>query len=62
MSLDMAILHGKEKRKPYRKSKSFDYSCRNHGSCGWCEGNRKHNSHKKEQAAIDDVRDYLEVL
>ena len=42
MSLDKAIKHGKEKRKPYRKSKAFDRTCRNHGSCPWCANNRKH--------------------
>jgi len=41
MALDKAIASGKEKRKPYRKSKRFDSSCYNHGSCPWCEGNRQ---------------------
>ena len=36
MSLDKAIEFGKEKRKQYRKSKAFDRTCRNHGSCPWC--------------------------
>lgn len=40
MSLEKAIEHKKEKRKPYRGSKRFDHSCRNHGSCGYCESNR----------------------
>ena len=40
MSLDKAIKHGKEKRKPYRKAKAFDASCRNHGGCPWCESSR----------------------
>ena len=40
MSLEKAIAHGKEHRKPYRGSKAFDCSCRNHGSCSYCEGNR----------------------
>jgi len=40
MSLEKAIAHGKEKRKPYRGSKRFDCSCRNHGSCGYCLSNR----------------------
>ena len=38
--LDKAIQHNKEKRKPYRGSKRFDHTCRNHGSCSYCEGNR----------------------
>ena len=40
MSLDKAIQHKKEKRKPYRGSKAVDCTCRNHGSCSWCESNR----------------------
>lgn len=40
MSLEKAIIHKKEKRKPYRGSKAFDCSCRNHGSCGYCKSNR----------------------
>lgn len=42
MSLDKAIEHGKEKRKPYYGSKAIDPTCRNHGGCPWCEENRKH--------------------
>ena len=47
MSLDKAITHGKEKRKPYRGSKRIDRSCRNHGGCPWCEENRKHKFRDK---------------
>jgi len=47
MSLDKAIEHGKERRKPYRGSKAFDYTCRNHGGCPWCEENRKHKFRDK---------------
>jgi len=51
MSLDKAIHHGKEKRKPYRKAKSIDTSCRNHGRCSWCESNRTHQEQKELQSA-----------
>jgi hypothetical protein len=40
MSLDKAIKAGKEKRKVRRGSARFDSSCRNHGKCSYCEGNR----------------------
>lgn len=43
MSLDKAIEHGKEHRRWIGKkgyAKSVDTSCRNHGSCEWCKGNR----------------------
>lgn len=48
MSLDKAIEHGKEKRKPYRGSKAFDHTCRNHGSCEWCKQNRLHKFRDKK--------------
>lgn len=48
MSLDKGIEHGKEKRKKYRKAKSFDTSCRNHGSCGHCRQTRTHNARKRK--------------
>ena len=47
MSLDKAIAHGKEHRKPYRGSKAIDSTCRNHGGCPWCEENRKHKFRDK---------------
>ena len=52
MSLDKAIAHGKERRKPYRGSKAIDPSCRNHGGCLWCEENRKHKFRDKEGECV----------
>lgn len=49
MSLEKAIKYGKEKRKPYRKSKRFDRTCRNNGSCPYCRNNRTFKN--KRQAA-----------
>jgi hypothetical protein len=49
MSLDKAIEHNKEKRAPFRKSKRFDRTCRNHGKCPYCEGNRTFQSEKELQ-------------
>jgi len=46
MSLDKAIQFGKEKRKPYIGSKAVDHTCRNHGSCPWCRGNRTYKDKK----------------
>ena len=48
MSLDKAIEHGKEHRKPYRGAKAVDATCRKHGSCKWCESNRKYSDKKRE--------------
>lgn len=46
MGLEKAILHGKEKRKPYRKGKAFDPSCRNHKGCPACVSNRLYSVNK----------------
>ena len=49
MGLEKAIKYKKEKRQPYRGSKAFDCTCRNHGTCGWCRENRLHNTKVKEE-------------
>jgi hypothetical protein len=54
MSLDKAIKAGKEHRKPYRKSKAFDKTCRNHGSCPCCQGNRKHSTEVRKMKGGED--------
>ena len=59
MSLDKAILHGKEHRKPYRGAKAIDGSCRNHGGCPWCEGNRRYQADKDRSAAEQDLKDFV---
>ena len=53
MSLDKAIKHGKEHRKPYRGAKAVDASCRNHGDCPWCKGNRLHKEMKHGDYDLD---------
>ena len=49
MSLDKAIEHGKEKRKPYIGAKAIDKDCRNHGSCLWCKRAREYKIKKREK-------------
>lgn len=58
MSLDKAIEHKKEKRKPFRGSKRVDSTCRNHGSCPQCEGNRKFRDKKLKEAATTEIKEY----
>ena len=53
MGLEQAIKHKKEKRKPYYGPKAFDATCRNHGSCPWCEGNRLHKRMQEEERMKD---------
>jgi len=60
MSLDKAIQYGKEKRKPYTNSKSFDTTCRNHNSCSWCKENRTHTTTKRRQAAEYQIQNWQE--
>lgn len=56
MGLEQAIKHKKEKRKPYYDSRRFDATCRNHGSCPWCKGNRLHKK-KQEEERLKDMED-----
>lgn len=60
MSLDKAIAHGKEHRKPYYGSEAIDKSCRCHGGgtkwqCEYCLGNRQYKYIKKLQESIDNL-------
>lgn len=56
MSLDKAIKYGKEKRKLYVGSKVYFASCRNHGSCPYCEANRTHKFRDKHPR--DEIEAY----
>ena len=60
MSLEKAIKHGKEKREQYRKSKAFDRTCRNHGSCPYCENNRTFQKRKNKLHTLEDIESYRE--
>lgn len=57
MSLDKAIKSGKEYRIQYYGSKAFCRSCRNNGSCSWCEKNRKIKNIKRIQSVFDKMKD-----
>jgi hypothetical protein len=58
MSLDKAIKYCKEHRKPYYRSDAFDYTCRPHGGCPWCEHNRMHSTKRRQLAS--DIGEQLE--
>lgn len=53
MAMDKAIESGKEHRKQYYGCKAIDPSCRNGGSCEWCQQNRKYKFLKKMQKSVD---------
>ena len=52
MGLDKAIFYGKEHRRPYYKAKAVSLACRNHGTCPWCEANRKYKAIRKNKQAL----------
>jgi len=60
MGLEKAIASGKEHRKnfkDYNFAKFVDKTCRNHGSCNYCKGNRLYNYRKNLQKAIDKEKE-----
>lgn len=61
MSLNKAIEQGKEHRKQYYwLSKSYVKSCRNHGGCPWCLGNRVISTLKGKGASDADLEDFYQ--
>ncbi len=42
MAFDNFYPNRKDWREPYRRSKAFDVTCRNHGACEYCRNNRTH--------------------
>lgn len=53
MSFDKHYPNRKDHRRPYRRgSKRFDRTCRNHGSCPYCERGRLHK-HKRQEKGYD---------
>ena len=60
MSLDKAIKSGKEKRKPYKGSKSFDNHCRNNNWCPACRENRLIQTTKALLKAKDSEEEYAD--
>lgn len=61
MSLDKAIQHLKEHRKPYRKAKAIDKTCRNHSSDDWATSDRLIQPQKELAKAEDKLNEYIEV-
>lgn len=59
MSLDKSIQSGKEYRKQYTGAKVVDATCRNHGSCRRCCGNRTHKNDKRRNAMEQQLNEHL---
>ena len=62
MSLDRAIEHGKEKRKPYRGSKRSDKGCRCHGDCGYCQDDRFIQARKEKERILNEIQEEYQLL
>lgn len=60
MSLDKAIEHGKEHRKPYRGAKAVDPMCRNHGGDNWDVENRMIQTLKEKAKAESKIKESLD--
>ena len=65
MSLEKAIEHNKERRKPFSKetgtyAKFIDCTCRNHGSCYWCLSNRTYKNQKRELSSEEQLEEFEE--
>jgi len=56
MSFDKSYPNRKDRRKPFRGAKSFDASCRCHGGCSYCLGNRLHSTNKRRKIADQEIK------
>lgn len=62
LSLEKAIIYGREQWKPYGKAygnyaKLVDSACRNHGGCPWREENRTNKDRKRAAGMEADMKD-----
>lgn len=62
MSLDKAIAHGHEHRKPYYGAGKYDLTCRPHGGCPYCFANRMHSTLVRILKAEDTRIEYWESI
>lgn len=58
MSFDNDYPQRKDRRKPYRDSRSFDRSCRHGGDCDYCKKNRT-RKRELEELKNEEYFDYL---
>ena len=63
MAMHKAIKSGKEHRVEYGTKgqpycKAVDPTCRNHGSCLWCLGNRTNKEKNKDKVAKQEIKDF----
>jgi len=49
------------RKTPYGKSKAVDRTCRNHGSCPWCEVSRTYNARKTDLFSKLDIKEAIDL-
>jgi hypothetical protein len=57
MSFDNIYPNRKDWRKPYLRRGKYSHTCRPHGGCPWCKGNRRHSIIKKLLSAEEQLKD-----
>lgn len=62
MSLDKAIKHNKEHRKPYRGAAVWDSHCRNNNYCSWCRDDRTIQDQRAREAADKQLKELEKEL
>ena len=50
---------GKDWRKSYTDSRAVDKTCRNHGSCKYCIGNRTYKNKLNKLIAEEKLKEFL---
>lgn len=45
------------RKQPYRRSRRFDRTCRCHGSCSYCRGNRLHQQTRAMAGAAAQLKE-----
>lgn len=61
MGFDNKYPNRKDWRKPHRGAKAVDTTCRNHGSCSYCETNRTHKNDKRDLSARESLIEWKNV-
>ena len=56
MAFDNNYPNRKDHRKKFKGAKSFDRSCRCHGGCSYCLGNRLYSTIKRKKKADSDLK------
>jgi hypothetical protein len=55
MAFDKVYPNRKDHRKKFYGAKSFDHSCRNHGTCDYCKDNRLYKNNKRKLRAFFEL-------